>query len=69
MKHQWKFLILLFIYFWLCWVSVTAPGLAPVAVSEGGATLYSGAWAAGHTGSVTGTQAPECRLSSQGAQA
>ena len=48
-KHQSDIAPLLFIYFWLCWVSVAAPGLSLGAVREGGALSIEvcGLWAHG----------------------
>lgn len=48
-ERQQMACIYLFIYFWLCWVSVAAPGLSLGAVREGGALSIEvcGLWAHG----------------------
>ena len=85
----YKFIYLLFIYFWPRWVFIAGHGPSLVAASRGllfiavrefliaVASLCCGAWVLGAQASVAvahrlsscGLWAPECRLSSCGAQA
>lgn len=64
-KHQSNVAPLLFIYLWLRWDSVAAPGLPLGAVREGGAALCWGAWAVGARAQWL-TRSPACSLSRSG---
>ena len=56
------FFLILFIYFWLCWVPASARGPPPPQLRQAGATLHRGARAPHYRGlSRCGAQAPDAQ--------